>query len=85
LKGPGSYATLQQWQSLTNEDLSSVQQNPFSNLSSSNSDFTLSGVQSMVGFVSFDASQAGTTSATIPVPSSIEATFPAQSYQASDF
>lgn len=83
--GPTAYATLQQWQSLTNEDLSSVQQNPFSNLSSSNSDFTLSGVQSMVGFVSFDASQAGTTSATIPVPSSIEATFPAQSYQASDF
>ena len=79
-----TYSTLQQWQSLTGEDLGSVLQNPFSSLNSTNNDFTPSGSLGIVGFTSFDPNQAGRTDNTIIAPS-IQATFPAQSYQPSDF
>jgi hypothetical protein len=82
-----TYSTLQQWQTDAGEDLSSVLQNPFSSTSSmspANNDYSLSGSASAVGFVSFDASQAGRTNSAIAGPT-IPATFPTQSFDPSQF
>ncbi len=77
-----TYSTLQQWQSV-GEDSSSMLQNPFSASQLASDDYSLSASPG-VGFVPFDPSQAGTTSSAITAPA-VPATFPAQSYTASQF
>jgi hypothetical protein len=77
-----AYTSLQQWQAL-GEDKGSVLQNPFSSLSPSNDDYSLTASPG-VGFTLFDLSQAGTTNNTITAPA-IPPTFPTQSYAASQY
>lgn len=76
-----TYATLGQWQDLAGEDSSSVLQNPFSSSQLSSDDYSLSSSPG-VGFTPFDASQAGATTSS---PPTIPATFPTQSYTASQY
>ncbi len=76
------YANLQQWQAL-GEDQGSVLQNPFSSMSPSNDDYSVSATPG-VGFVPFDTTQAGRTSTSITAPT-IAPTFPTQSYAPTDY
>jgi hypothetical protein len=77
-----SYSDLNAWQAV-GEDTASVLQNPFSSSSSSNNDYSLSSSPG-VNFETFDPSQAGTTTNTIPVLT-VPPTFPTQSYDPSEF
>ena len=77
-----TYSTLQQWQA-EGEDQASVLHNPFSNSSSASDDYSLSASPG-VGFTVFDPAQAGRTSTALSAPA-VPATFPAQSYSASQF
>jgi len=79
-----TYSTLQQWQTSTGEDVTSLLQNPFGSANPANNNYAASGSLSAVGFVSFNPSDAGRTSSTITGPS-VPATFPAQSYDPSEF
>ncbi len=78
-----TYSGLQQWQGV-GEDLGSVLQNPFSSLSPSNNDYSLTVSASAVGFASFDPTQAGRNNAVIVGPT-VLASFPTQTYAAAQF
>jgi hypothetical protein len=79
-----TYDSLADWQNQTGEDSGSVLQNPFSSSSPTNDLYSLSASPG-VGFVTFDPSQAGTNSSNTITAPSVVATFPAQSYAASQF
>ena len=76
------YLTLPQWQAV-GEDAGSLLQNPFTGSQLANDDYSLSASPG-VGFVPFDATQAGTSNSSITAPN-ILATFPTHSYSPSEF
>lgn len=78
-----TYSTLQAWQAV-GEDAGSLLQNPFSSTSPTNDDYSLSASPG-VEFVVFDPSQAGVNGSNTITAPSVQATFPAQSYAASQF
>jgi hypothetical protein len=78
-----TYSTLEQWQG-TGEDSGSTLQNPFSSSSPTNDDYSLSASPG-VGFTVFDPTQAGITSSNTITAPTVPATFPTQSYKASQF
>jgi hypothetical protein len=80
-----TYSSLQQWQGV-GEDLGSMQQNPFSSVSPSNStsDYSAPSGASAVGFVTFDPTQAGRNNPVLPEPT-IAPTFPTQTYSMNQF